>query len=162
VERTDVLNAAALAAVLLLMGFVVLSLVGRLSDTVDGGIVDAQGSDELLLADTDLGPTSPLLRPPNEVSVRVGNGSDGRKGLAGRATRKLDSAGYGTLEAKNKEGTPIDDSSVYYIDGYKVDAIQIAALLNIAEPRVRPLRGDPGLPTDGADVIVVLGQNADF
>lgn len=162
VERTDVFNAVALAAVLLFMGFVILSLFGRLSDTVDAGIVNAEGGEEAPGLDAGLDSDSPLLRPPNEVSVRVGNGSDGRQGLAGRATRKLEGVGYGTLEAKNKEGSPIDESFVYYVDDFKVDAIQIATLLNIAETQVRPLLGDPGLPTEGADVIVVLGQTADF
>jgi hypothetical protein len=162
VERTDLLNAAALAAVLLFMGFIILSLFGWLSRTVDTGIFNAQGREDPVGLDAAIDPQSALLRPPNEVSVRVGNGSEGRQGLAGRATRKLDGLGYGTLEPKNKEGEPTDDSQVYYVDGFTVDAIQIAGLLSIPETQVRPLLGDPGLPTEGADVIVVLGQNADF
>jgi hypothetical protein len=35
-------------------------------------------------------------------------------------------------------------------------------VLNIAEGQVRPLLDNPGVSTEGADVIVVLGQNADF
>lgn len=158
-ERNDVLNAAALAAVLLLMAVVLMRVVGWFGETVDEGLWEAEG--EEIVGDTP-GPDTPVLRPPNEVTVRVGNGSEGRQGLAGRATRRLEGDGYGTLEAVNKEGEPIDDSFVYYVDGYKVEAIQIAGILSIAEAQVRPLLGDPGLSTDGADVIVVLGQNADF
>lgn len=160
VERNDVFNAIALAAVLLLCGYVLLQALGLLSDNLDQGLWVAEGRETDELAEPvalGLG-----LRPPNEVSIRVGNGSDGRQGLAGRATRRLEDVGYGTLEPENKSGVPIDDSFVYYIDGFKVDAIQVATVLNIAESQVRPLLDNPGILTEGADVIVILGQNADF
>jgi hypothetical protein len=159
VERSDVLNAAALALVLLLLGFATLNAIGWLSDEVDEGLWASSGGEEV--ADIEV-IGSPFLRPPNEVSIRVGNGSDGRQGLAGRGTDRLESAGYGVLDPKNKEGEPIDESFVYYIDGFKIDAIQVATVLNIAEAQVRPLLDNPGVPTDGADVIVILGQDADF
>ena len=160
-ERNDLLNAVALAAVLLLLGLGLLRLVGLFNGAVDEGLWTAEGGEELA-ADAIASPQAESLRPPNEITIRVGNGSEGRQGLAGRATRRLDSAGYGTLEALNKEGEPIDDSFIYYVDGFKVEAIEVAILLGIAEAQVRPLLGDPGVPTDGADVIVVLGQNIDF
>lgn len=160
-ERTDVLNAVALAVVLLLLGIGLLRLLGMFSTTVDEGLWEAEGGEELA-ADAVAAPQTNSLRPPNEITVRVGNGSEGRQGLAGRATGRLDTIGYGTLEAVNKEGQPVDDSFVYYIDGYKVEAIEIAGILNIDESQVRPLLGDPGVPTDGADVLVILGQNAEF
>lgn len=159
VERSDVLNATALAVVLLLVGVVLLRLVGWFGTTVDEGLWAAEGGDPEVEV---IAPQVSSLRPPNEVTIRVGNGSEGRQGLAGRATRRLAGEGYGVLDAINKEGEPLDESLVYYTDGYKVEAIQVANLLNIPEGQVRPLLGDPGLPTDGADVIVVLGQNADF
>ena len=154
-------NAAALAAVLLGMVFLVLTVFGWFTNAVDDGLWTAEGSELEDAAAADV-LNSPLLRPTNEISILVGNGSDGRQGLAGRASRKLDNLGYGTLEPLNKEGDPIDESFVYYIDGFKLDAIQVATLLNVAESQVRPLLDNPGVPTDGADVIVVLGQDADF
>ncbi len=159
VERSDVVNASALALVLLLLGFLTIGAFGLLTDTVDEGLWTSSGGEEVDDIEV-LG--SPFLRPPNEVSIRVGNGSDGRQGLAGRATDRLTSAGYGALDPKNKDGDPIDESFVYYIDGFKIDAIQVATVLNIAESQVRPLLDNPGVPTDGADVIVILGQDADF
>lgn len=161
VERSDVFNAAALALVLLGFGFLILNAVDWFFETVDDGLWTAESSEDLEAIDDDvLG--SPLLRPPNEVSIRVGNGSDGRQGLAGRATRRLENLGYGTLDPKNKDGEPIDESFVFYVDGFKVDAIQVATVLNIAESQVRPLLDNPGVPPEGADVIVILGQTADF
>lgn len=160
VERSDVTNAMALAIALLFLGYLTLIGFGRLSSSLDEGLWAAEGGD---VDDTiDILPGSPLLRPANEVIIRVGNGSDGRDGLAGRATKRLANVGYGTLDAANKDGEPIEESFVYYIDGFKADAIQIAIVLNIAEGQVRPLLDNPGVSTDGADVIVVLGQKADF
>ncbi len=160
-ERSDVLNATALAVVLLVLGLGLLRVIDSFSSTVDEGLWTAEGGDDLN-AGAVAAPQTASLRPPNEITIRVGNGSEGRQGLAGRATGRLADLGYGTLDALNKEGQPIDDSFVYYVDGYKVEAIEIAGALNIDEAQVRPLLGDPGLPTDGADVIVVLGQNAEF
>lgn len=159
VERSDVFNASALAVALLGLGFLLTMAFGVLSEVVDEGLWASTGGEDT--ADLEV-VASPLLRPPNELSIRVGNGSDGRQGLAGRATRRLEGLGYGTLEPKNKEGEPTDESFVYYIDGFKIDAIQVATVLNIAEGQVRPLLDNPGVPTDGADVIVILGQDADF
>lgn len=159
VERSDVFNAMALAAVLLAMGFGLLWLFGFLSDTVDEGVFDIEGGEEVeVLASAQ----EEISRPRNEVTVRVGNGSEGRQGLAGRATRRLDGAGYGTLDPKNKDGEAIDESFVYYATDFKVEAIEVARLLNIPEPQVRPLLGDPGVATEGADIVVILGQTADF
>jgi hypothetical protein len=154
-----VFNASALAVVLLFLGFLTLNAINFLTGTVGEGLWESTGGEsaEELEATTD-----PLLRPTNEISIRVGNGSDGRQGLAARASRRLQSVGYGTLDPKNRDGEPIDESYVYYVDGFKLDGIQIATLLNIAESQVRPLLDDPGVSTDGADVIVILGQNADF
>lgn len=159
VERSDVFNASALAIVLLLLGFLTLGALGWLTEAIDEGLWSSSGGEEIEDLEV-LG--SPFLRPPNEVSIRVGNGSDGRQGLAGRATSRLQGAGYGALDPKNKDGEAIDESFVYYIDGFKIDAIQVATVLNIAESQVRPLLDNPGVPTDGADVIVILGQDADF
>ncbi len=160
VERSDVVNATALALVLLMLGYLVVLVFGMFTGTVDEGLWAAEGGETEEVLDDIAG--SPFLRPTNEISIIVGNGSEGRQGLAGRASRKLENLGYGALEPRNKEGDPINDSLVYYIEGFKLEGLQVATVLNIDESQVRPLIGDPGVPTDGADIIVVLGQSADF
>jgi hypothetical protein len=159
VERSDLFNAVALAAVLLALGWGTLQLIGLLSSTVGEGLWEAEGNDTTVI-DTDIVTSSGRL--PAEIVVRVGNASEGRQGLAGRATRRLAAAGYGTLEAVNKNGDPIDDSLVYHIPGFDLDAVSVAEVLRIDADRIRPLLGDPGVSTEGADIIVLLGQNADF
>lgn len=161
VERSDVFNAAALAGVLLALGFLLLTVFGWFTNAVDEGLWRAEGGESAEAAAAEV-LSDIRLRPTNEVVVIVGNGSDGRQGLAGDGTRRLENLGYGTLTAINKEGDPIDDSFVYYVDGFRLDAIQVGAILNIEEIQVRPLLDNPGVPTDGADIIVVLGQSADL
>jgi len=164
IERHDIMNAAALAVALLLCGYLLLRWVGLLGTTLDEGLWQA---DKAEVADdpADTIDVASIFingsRPPNEVSVRVGNGSDGRNGLAGRATERLGSVGYGTLQPENKLGDPSDDSFVYYLDGFLLDARQVAAVLDIPESNVLELKTtDIGITVDGADVIVILGNNA--
>ncbi len=164
IERHDVVNALALAIALLLCGYVVLRWFDYLGETWSGGLWDSEKVETM--DDAELARRSAEVavvgsKPPNEVTVRIGNGSDGRDGLAGRATDRLATVGYGTLRPENKSGDPIDESLVYYADGFRPDALQIAGLLGLDESNVRPLPDvNPGVTLDGADVVVVLGNTA--
>ena len=163
IERHDIFNAAALALALLFCGYLALTWLGFLGLALEDGLWNSEkveAGEDL----TSIDFASIFIngsRPPNEVSVRVGNGSDGRTGLAGRATERLGAVGYGTLPAENKIGDPSDQSFVYYVDGFVLDARQVAAVLDIPEANVRELgTSDVGVTLDGADVIVVLGNDA--
>lgn len=164
IERHDIFNAAALAAALLLCGTLLLRWVGYLGSTVDDGLWQAEKTESVEEALRDIDVASVYIngsRPPNEVGVRVANGSEGRDGLAGRGTERLGSFGYGVLTPENKIGDPGDDSFVYYVQGFVLDARQVAAVLEIPETNVIELGTDDiGVTIDGADVIVVLGNNA--
>ncbi len=164
IERHDIVNAAALAGALLLCGILLLRWIGYLGDAVGDGLWQAEKAESAEEALNDLDVASVYIngsRPPNEVGVRVANGSDGRNGLAARGTERLSSFGYGTLTPENKIGDPGDDSFVYYIEGFLLDARQVAAVLEIPETNVVELGvEDIGVTVDGADVIVILGTNA--
>ncbi|MDH3293034.1 MAG: LytR C-terminal domain-containing protein [Acidimicrobiia bacterium] len=163
IERHDFLNAAALALALLFCGYLAVRWLGLLGVTLEQGLWKSEKVETIDDANS-LDITSILIngsRPPNEVSVRVGNGSDGRTGLAGRATERLGAVGYGTLPAENKVGDPSDESFVFFAEGFVLDARQVAAVLDIPEANVRQLGAeDVGVTIDGADVIVVLGNDA--
>jgi hypothetical protein len=165
IERHDIFNAVALGLAVLLCGYILLRWIGFLGETVDEGLWQAEKF-ETIQSDNAVDPASIFIngsRPPNEVSVRVGNGSAGRDGLAGRATERLASVGYGTLQPENKVGDADDDSYVFYAEGFILDARQVAAVLDIPEVNVRSLgTEDIGVSLDGADVIVVLGNNANI
>lgn len=173
IERHDILNAIMLAAVLLLLGFGIVRGVNSLLNTVDEGIVistkeeedetaaDADAQAPTSAATDDSTPTSEILqaRPANEVTVRVGNGA-GRAGVAGSGTTELAAAGYVPLPPKN--GPQREDSIVYYVEGYVADAQKVAELLGLEAEATEPMPDDPGIPVDGAQVIVILGATSDF
>ena len=188
IERHDVLNALMLAAVLLVLGFGILTAFDSFSSTVDEGIVEATKepdaeaeaaaeaeADDASADDddeaTDDGDeteddgagdeTSALTdaRPAGEVTVRIGNGAR-RPGVAGAGTTAVEEAGYPTLDPKN--GPTMDDSIVYYVSGYAADAAAVAETLGLEPTQIEPMPSDPGVPIEGAHVIAILGVNSDY
>ncbi len=164
IEIHDLVNAAFLILALGICGYFVLQWTGSAGDIWEEGFFNSEKVDTI--DDEELAERAAEIdvvgsRPPNEVSVIVGNGSDGRDGLAGRASERLALIGYGMIAPANKDGEPEDESLVYYADGYRLDAVRIALLLGFEEDLVQPLLDrSPGIPTDGADVVVILGNNA--
>ena len=76
--------------------------------------------------------------------------------MAGAGTEVLQGAGYPTLAPKN--GPTLDDSVVYYENGYAADAVQIAELLGLEPTQIEPMPSDPGVPIEDANVIAILGS----
>lgn len=173
IERHDVVNAILLAAVLLLLGWGILTAADSLAATVDEGLVESTKEPEVTDtvpngASTSTEPveeietdTSNLAepRPPAEVTVRVANGAR-RVGVAGAGTTVVDAEGYATLAPKN--GPTMDNSVVYYISGYAADAAAVAGVLGLDPEAIAPMPADPGVPIDGAHVIALLGVNSDY
>jgi hypothetical protein len=174
IERHDILNAVMLAAVLLLLGFGVLTAADSLAATVDDGLIESTKADETSSDEPPAGATSstvqedeaetttttlPVTRPPAEVTVRVANGAR-RRGVAGAGTEAVIAAGYQTLSPKN--GPTMDTSVVYYANGYAADAASVAELLGLEPTAIEVMPSDPGVPIDDANLIAVLGVNSDF
>ncbi len=185
IERHDVINAVGLTVVLLAMALGLVFGARALFNTVNDGLTESTDSQEKIdaaaaraaeeAASTDGAPaadtetteppvveetttTAPpaVIRPPAEVTVRVSN-SARRAGVAGAGTEILTQAGYASLSPKN--GPTIANSVVYYVEGYDADAAAVARLLNMAETSVAPMPADPGVPIDGAQLVVMLGED---
>ncbi|MDH4077987.1 MAG: LytR C-terminal domain-containing protein, partial [Acidimicrobiia bacterium] len=90
---------------------------------------------------------------------RGGNGAR-RPGVAGAGTEKLQAAGYPALPPKN--GPTMDDSIVYYANGYAAEAASVAVVLGLEPTKIAPMPTDPGIPIDDANVIAILGVNSSF
>jgi len=177
IERHDVLNAIMLAGAVLLLGYGLVTAAGSLASTVDEGLVDSSDEPSIESEDFAAGatttsdptseeggddtaePTVAEARPPGEVTVRVGNGAR-RPGVAGAGTEALEAAGYPALSPKN--GPTMDDSVAYYVDGYVADAARVAEVLGLEPTQIAPMPSDPGVPIEGAHVIVILGVNSNF
>ncbi len=164
IEIHDLVNGTLLIAALGVCGFFMLQWLGDAGDIWGDGFFNSEKVDTI--DDEELAERAAEVdvvgsRPPNEVSVIVGNGSEGRDGLAGRASERLATIGYGMIAPVNKDGEADDQSFVYYADGFRLDAVRVALLLGFDENLVQPLLDrNPGVPTDGADVVVILGNNA--
>ncbi|MFV0259333.1 MAG: LytR C-terminal domain-containing protein [Acidimicrobiales bacterium] len=186
-ERHDIVNAAALAGVLLLFGFLIVTATTLLFRSVSSGVVEsskeppalnsetaggsegdgsegdgaaaADDSGEAAAADPPAVEPVTEARPPAEVTVRVGNGAR-RIGVAAAGTALVAEAGYPTLPPKNAPTS--EPSIVYFSPGYEADARRLAEVLVLDEPLVAPMPPDPGVPVDGAAVVVILGVDSQY
>ncbi len=183
IERHDVINAIGLAVVLLAMALALVFGARSLFNTVNGGLVektedpakleaeaaqeaedaaaaegdgDTSSTSEPEIEDTPTTEAAPTVRPPGEVTIRVGNGAR-RSGVAGAGTDLLTQAGYKALTPKN--APTVAKSVVYYVEGYEADAAQVARLALMGETAIAPMPADPGIAADGAQLVVILGQD---
>lgn len=170
IERHDFVNAALLAIVLLGMALALVvatrSLFGALDEepvltieTVPEVTTTVTTAPSVTVSEEVAEETSSTepARSPNEVSVRVGNGS-GKSGVAGRGSTVLANAGYTLLSAKNSD-VKLASTAVYYLEGYGADAEVVATLLNVPITNIAPMPADPGVAVETATVVVILGSD---
>lgn len=170
IERHDFVNAALLAIVLLGMALALVvatrSLFGALDEepvltieTVPEVTTTVTTTPSVTVGEDVAEETSSTepARSPNEVSIRVGNGS-GKSGVAGRGSTVLSNAGYTLLSAKNSD-IKLASTAVYYLEGYGADAEVVATLLNVPITNIAPMPADPGVAVDTATVVVILGSD---
>ncbi len=170
IERHDFVNAALLAIVLLGMALALVvatrSLFGALDDepvltieTVPEVTTTVTTTPSVTVGEDVAEETSSTepARSPNEVSIRVGNGS-GKSGVAGRGSTVLQNAGYTLLSAKNSD-VKLASTAVYYVEGYGADAEVVATLLNVPITNIAPMPENPGVAVDTATVVVILGSD---
>lgn len=170
IERHDFVNAALLAIVLLGMALALVVATRSLFGALDEDpLITAETLPEVTTTTTEVpsvtvgeevaeetSSTEPA-RSPNEVSIRVGNGS-GKSGVAGRGSSTLANAGYTMLSAKNSS-VKLASTAVYYVEGYGADAEVVATLLNVPITNIAPMPADPGVAVDTATVVVILGSD---
>ena len=170
IERHDFVNAALLAIVLLGMALALVFATRSLFSALDEDpVITAEPAPEVTSTTTEA-PTVTVgeevaeetsstqpARSPNEVSIRVGNGS-GLSGVAGRGSTVLANAGYTMLSAKNSS-VKLASTAVYYVEGFGADAEVVATLLNVPITNIAPMPADPGVAVDTAAVVVILGSD---
>jgi LytR cell envelope-related transcriptional attenuator len=128
---------------------------GSTDGSADGSATDGTTDD----GTTDEGSTA-VLHPASQVRLMVANGTDYR-GLAKLISDKLvSSEGFVGLTPQNSaNGDAVALTTVYYIDGYQLDAARIAAA--IETDRVLPMPDPP--PVDGlqeANILIELGLDS--
>jgi hypothetical protein len=98
----------------------------------------------------------PVVRA--DVVIVAINGA-GASGLAGRTRDELISLGYG--KARSADGTTIvEETKVYYFDGFEREAADVALILELDPSRVQPVFGSPDFGyLQGDQVSVYLGSD---
>lgn len=182
IERHDLVNAVALAAVLMTLALLLILGARALFDTVDDGVIDASRPPEASTtavpttaapggegagagaeggepAEGDATTTTATTAPPRdpaEVTVRVGNGAQ-RSGIAAAGGARLTSLGYNVVDLSN--APPLPSSVVYHAEGYGAEAEAVARALGVALTAVGPVPANPPLDASGVAVVVVLGSD---
>ena len=95
--------------------------------------------------------------PPAETNVAVLNGTT-FTGLAGQLADEVAAAGYerGVTETNTRDQT-IEQSVVFYADGFRGSAREVGKVLSI--DRARPLDSGTAAVAPGADVVVLAGAD---
>ena len=100
-------------------------------------------------------------RDPATVTVLVAN-SVGVPGLAGSTTAAITTGlGFTGLTAVDSTGAALDQTAVYYIEGYAGEAEQVRTVLRLgAGATVAPMPAEPPVSDlGGAHLLVVVGND---
>ncbi len=167
IERHDIINALGLAAVLLLMAFLLSLFAGKLFSTVGegDGVITAEKPEESDVIVTSTSSTTVaevpvieevVLRTPAEVKVLVVNAAR-VSGIASQGSDLLSPLGYQMLKPSN--GNSVNESVVFYLEGYEADAAAVAVVLNMGETAIAPLPESLSFSPGDAHLVAVLGTN---
>lgn len=123
---------------------------------------DPTGTTDTTADDTDPEDLLPPARTREEITFLVMNAS-GVDGAAGRVRDRLNNLNY---IPRSPETAPerAEDTTIYYIEGYRPEALRMAEDLNIAEPAgvvaempdPVPMGADLG---ESTSILVILGED---
>lgn len=125
-------------------------------DGTDGEGTDGEGTDT-----TDQGDILPPARAREEITPLVLNAS-GVNGAAGRVRDQLLSLNY-TPRSPETAPERQTETVIYYEDGWRSEAIQLAEDLNIEDPssviEPMPVPAPMGVVMEAATLLVILGED---
>lgn len=164
IEIHDLLNAALLGFVLLVMGYGILWGVDELQATTSDGLINsekevgADGAPDVIdVSGDDAGADN--LRPVSQILVRVANGTDSAE-ASEAATEVLAAGGYQTLPPR--DAATVADTLVWYTDGFKAEAERLAGTLDVALQNVLPVPSSSEVEIGEAHIVVLIGTNSSF
>jgi hypothetical protein len=96
-------------------------------------------------------------RPPSEITVRVLNGTD-VGGAAKRMSDILADDNYKTVKPDDA-GTKSDATQILFAAGYEKEAQELAQAIASPPNGIVALADPPQFPTEGAQLVVVLGKD---
>lgn len=111
------------------------------------------------VASTEPAPTTTVPAPdPADIVVAAVNGA-GTQGLASDVRDRLVFFGY--TQARATDGTTlVDETVVYFFDGFEAEAAEIARFFELDPESIRPVAEAPEFGTvDGDQVAVYIGRD---
>lgn len=97
--------------------------------------------------------------PPEKIKVRVTNGVDPAKTIAGPAADLLKSQKYQIAGTGDLPPPPVAKSMVYYSGDFGDEAVAVAKVLGIPDTQVAVVGATPPAALNGADILVVIGKD---
>jgi hypothetical protein len=99
-----------------------------------------------------------VAKPPNELTVRVGNGTR-ISGAAGKVSDRLSEQGYKTRPPTDAKNNDFAATAVYFAEPYSAEAEALALSLGLDTAAVMPLLDPPVIDPDGAELVVIVGTD---
>lgn len=133
------------------------AVIGVLAFSVAGKIPSDPRSATTTSTTTATHTTIPSLER-SRYKVQVANGTT-TDGAASGVTQNLQAAGWNALPAVNTTN-PVETSAVYFAQGKRQAALQIASSLQLGEDKVLPFTTSVPVPgANGDDVVVIVGPD---
>jgi hypothetical protein len=125
-----------------------------------GDVTDASTTDGSVTTTTA---AAAAARPPAEVTVLVANGSRSN-GVAASNSDELNRLGYtvgqptNAIDLATSQNTQVEQSTVYFAEGFQADATAVAEALGIPATQVAAMPETPPVgDLAGANVLVIIG-----
>lgn len=109
-----------------------------------------------------LASSAATIRNPSDVRVQVANAAQ-IDGIAGEFTARLNAQGYTTGAPTNASPSPV--STIYYQEGYELEARAIVAFFGATATQVQPLPNpapvvdNPDTINGGANILMIVGAD---
>ncbi len=111
---------------------------------------------------TTAAPTTTVIKPKdvNTYTVVVLNGVDGAAGIAGASADILNEAGFQMAPSGNATDRSVEESAIFYAEGFEIDAQQVANVFKAPATVIKPLPADSLAEDQGdASIVVLLGSD---
>ncbi|MEX0767648.1 MAG: LytR C-terminal domain-containing protein [Microthrixaceae bacterium] len=99
-----------------------------------------------------------LVKPPTDLTVRVGNGTR-TSGAAAKISDRLSEQGYQTRTPTDTKQKAETGTIVYFIGPYELEAQALATGLGLGLDSVLPATDPPAIEPDGSQLLVIVGTD---
>jgi len=99
-----------------------------------------------------------VVKSPQELTVRVGNGTR-TSGAAAKVSERLAAQGYTTRTPTDAKVNDVAATTVYYRGPHQAEAEVLATAIGLSAVDVLPITDPSPIEPDGAELIVIVGAD---